>query len=129
MPHRATQTREMDVLTEFIRRVQQARATSDYGPVKEMITPDALLRTADGETRGAGAVVDLLKEMNRERFRAQIVAPKGGLITVLISPVTRDGGWGRSREQVCEVYRDQVVGLTDLGRTQDMVYRPRSQPN
>ena len=129
MPRRATQTREMDVLTEFLRRVQKARATSDYGPVEEMVAPDATVLTGDGEDRGAEALVGLLRRMGGKRFRAQIVAPKGGLITVLMSPVTRDGGWGPSWEQIYEIYDDQVVGLTDLGRTPDMVYRSRSQPN
>ncbi|MEE9284329.1 MAG: hypothetical protein V3V35_01235 [Dehalococcoidia bacterium] len=129
MPRRAPQTREMDVLTEFLRRVQKARATADYEPFEMMVGADAVLQTADGETRGADAVVGHLRAMGRERYRVQIVAPKGGLITVLVSPVTINGGWGRSHEQIYEVYRDKVVGLTDLGRTPDMVYRRRSQPN
>jgi hypothetical protein len=125
----ATQTRECQVLKEFLRRVQEAHRTGDYGPVEAMVAPDAVLRTAQGERQGAAAVIELLKAMGAQRYRAQIVAPRGGLVTVNVSPVTIDGGWGPAHEQVYRLYHDRVVELIDLGRTPEMVYRRRSQPN
>lgn len=129
MPKRATQTREMELLTEFFRRISEAYRTGDFGPVDELIDPDVVLRTQQGERQGVAAVTDFLKAMGKERWKGQIVAPKGGLVTVLISPVTSEGGWGRGHEQVYRIHHDKLVELIDLGRTPDMVYRPGSQPN
>jgi hypothetical protein len=126
---RAPQTRDCDVLLEFLRRVQQARHTGDYGPVEAMLAPDVILRTAQGESKGAAHVVEHLKELDKTPYRAQIVAPRGGLMTVNISPITIDGGWGPAHEQVYRLYYDKVVEMIDLGRTPEMVYRDRSQPN
>lgn len=126
---RAPQTRECDVLKKFLRRVLQAHHTGDYGPVEAMIAPDAILRTAQGEREGAAQIIEHLKELGKAPYRAQIVAPKGGLVTVNISPITIDGGWGPAHEQVYRLYHDKLAELIDLGRTPEMVYRPRSQPN
>lgn len=125
----APQSRECNVLADFLRRVQEAHRTGDYKAVEAMLAPDVLLRTKEGEQQGVPAAMEFLKGMGRQRYRAQIVAPKGGLITVNVSPILLDGSWGKSHEQVYRLYKDKVVEIMDLGRTPDMVYRPASQPN
>ena len=67
--------------------------------------------------------------MAQEPYRASIVAPKGGLVSVLISPIRIDGDRRGSREQIYRLRHDKIVEVIDLGRTPQMVNRPLSQPN
>ena len=127
---RAPETREIDFLTEFFRRAKLAASSGDYGRLEEMIAADAALVTRDGRISGSQAVIAHLKAMAREQYRAEIVAPKGGLCTVLVHSVSWDGRVvGKAYEQVFRVREDRLIELIDLGRTQDEVYRPESQPN
>ena len=127
---RGTQTREVDVLGELFRRVKTADVTGDYTHVEEMIDQDAVLLTREGEEKGIETIIRHLREMGGQgRYRVQIVAPKGGLIAVLIHPVSFEGVTvGRGREQTYRLRQDKLIELIDLGRTPDMVYRPESQP-
>ena len=128
MFRRATQTREVDVLSRFLGLVKKAHSTLDFAPVEAMIDPGVVLRTRDREEKGIAAVVAYLKEMGKSKYQAHIVAPKGGLTTVLISEVLIDGGRGNEHEQIYRLYRDKIVELIDLGRSPGLVSRPLSQP-
>jgi hypothetical protein len=128
MFHRATQTREMDVVTKFLRRIMLAYSTWDYAPVEELIHTDASLRTKEGVKTGIDPIIRHLKAEGKQRYKATIVAPKGGLTTVIISPVLADGVRGKEHEIVLRVHRDKIAEVIDLQRTPDMVYRPESQP-
>jgi hypothetical protein len=125
---RAQQTRDIDFLVEFLRRIQKARETWDYELVEEMIHAKAILRTVDGEKTGVDPIIRFLKSIGEKPYKAEIVAPKGGLATVLITPITIDTR-AQSREQIYRIRNDMLIELTDLGRTPEMVYRPMSQPN
>lgn len=125
---RAPQTRDIDFLVEFLRRVQKARETGDYQPVSALIHPKALLRTPGGEKTGVDPIVNHLKALAEKPYKAEIVAPKGGLATVLITPVTMDTR-PQSREQVYRIRGDVLIELIDMARTPEMVFRPMSQPN
>lgn len=126
----APQTREIDMLLGFFRRLKTAESTRDYSLVEQMIDPKAVLYTREGEKEGRETVLAHLREMAKQPNRKQIVAPKGGRITVLVSSLSAMGTLeGRPREQVYHIRQDHLVGLVDLGRTPDMVYRPESQPN
>ena len=61
MFHRATQTREMGVVTEFLRRLMRAYSSWDYAPVEELIHSDAVLRTREGEKTGIDPIIRHLK--------------------------------------------------------------------
>ena len=126
---RATQTREVDVLAEFLMRVYHAMETGEYGPVEELLDPEVQVRTRAGQVSGIPAATDFFKVMTQEPYRASIVAPKGGLATVLISPVRIDGDRRGSHEQIYRLSHDRIVEIIDLGRTPEMVYRPLSQPS
>lgn len=126
---RSTETREVEVLSDLFRRLRRAETDGDYSPVEGMVHPDAVLRVRGGESIGREAVVNFLREMGKSKYKAQIVAPKGGLTTVLIEDV----GLGRARrssahEQIYRLLDDALVELIDIGRTPDMVYRSESQP-
>ena len=126
----ASQTHELGFLLDFFKKVRTAAQSGDYSPLEPLIRADAKLITAAGEQVGRETVLAQLKGMQQQRHRIQIVAPKGGLITVLIVPLSREDTLvGRGREQVYRVAEDQLIELTDLGRTPNMVYRPESQPN
>ncbi|MBM4406321.1 MAG: hypothetical protein FJ039_09120 [Chloroflexi bacterium] len=125
---RAQQTRDIDFLVEFLRRVQKARETGDYQPVAALIHPKALLRTHGGEKTGVDPIVNHLKTLAEKPYKAEIVAPKGGLATVLITPITVDTR-AQSHEQVYRIRGDMLIELIDMGRTPEMVFRPMSQPN
>ena len=125
---RATQTREIDFITRFLRELMAAYSTWDYSAVEEMIHPEAVLTTRQSEQKGTDPIIRHLKEMGKRRFRTQIVAPKGGLVTVLITPVVPEGPRPVGVEQTYRILNDRLVGLIDFGRTPDMVYRPESQP-
>ena len=125
---RAPQTRDVDVLVEFLRRIQKARETWDYESAEEMIDPKAILRTRDGEKVGIDSIIRFLKTLGEKPYKAEIVAPKGGLATVLITPITIDTR-AQSREQIYRIRNDKLIELIDMGRTPEMVYRPMSQPN
>jgi hypothetical protein len=77
---------------------------------------------------GIDPIIRHLKTEGKQRYKAKIVAPKGGLTTVIISPVLTDGVRGKEHEIVLRVYHDKIAEVIDLGRTPDMVYRPESQP-
>ena len=126
---RATQTREVDVLAEFLMRVHHAIGTGEYGPVEELLDAEVQVRTRVGQVSGIPAAIDFFKVMAQEPYRASIVAPKGGLVTVLISPIRIDGDRRGSREQIYRLRHDKIVEVIDLGRTPQMVNRPLSQPN
>ena len=78
---------------------------------------------------GSKVVLDYLLEMEEEPYTMEIVAPKGGLLTVLVTPVL---GHGQppvdSREQVYGILHDRLAEVIDLGRTPAQVERPESQP-
>ena len=125
---RAYQTRDVDILTEFLRRVYKARDTWDYEPVEAMIEENAILRTRDGEKVGRDPIIRHLKVLGEHEYKASIVAPKGGRSTVIITPVTIDTR-PESHEQFYRVKKDKIAELTDFGRKPEQVYRPLSQPN
>lgn len=127
---KATQTREVDVILELFRRMRAAEATGDYSGVEAMVRQDAVLLTRAGERRGEDAVVQHLREMGAQRYRAHIVGPRGGLVSVLVSALSLEGTpTGQAHEQVYRLSHDQLAGLIDLGRVPQQVYRPESQPN
>lgn len=127
---RASQTHELAFLLDFFRKIRLAAPSGDYAPLEQLIGQDARLLTAAGEKSGRQAVLEHLKNMQQQRHRVQIAAPKGGLITVIVVPLSREDTLvGRGREQVYRIAHDQLVALIDLGRTPNMVYRPESQPN
>ncbi len=127
---RAPGTREMDFLTKFFKRARAAASSGDYAPVEGMIAGDAALVTRDGRATGSQDVIGHLKAMAREQYRAEIVAPKGGLCTILIRSVSWDGRVSsKAYEQVFRLREDRIIEVIDLRRTQDEVYRPESQPN
>ena len=126
---RATQTREVDFMIEFFRRLKSAERTGDYPPVAEMVHPDAVLNTPAGEQKGVQPIIQHLRGMGEQRYRAEIVAPKGGLVAVLISRVSLEGASIRpAHEQTYRLSHDKLVELIDIGRTPNLVYRPESQP-
>ena len=75
---RATQTREVDVIAEFLARLHAAYRHWDYAPVEEMLDPEVELRTKEVVVKGKDTAVRFLKEMGKQRYRASIVAPKVG---------------------------------------------------
>lgn len=126
----ASQTREVAFLIRFFRMLKTAKGTGVWAPVEALIDPQAFLRTKAGVTAGAKAVLQHLQAMQEHPFQVSIVAPKGGLITVLVSSMDREGQpVNRGHEQVYRILRDHLVELIDLGRTPQQVYRPESQPN
>ena len=126
----ATQTREVGFLMQLFRRLRQAEASHDYAPVERMIDPSSFLRTEVGIVEGRKAVLQHLRRLQAQQFRMEIVAPKGGLITVLVSDRGGDAEPSGSRhEQVYRVADDHLLEIIDLGRTPEQVHRPESQPN
>ncbi len=125
----ATQTREMDFLLEFFNQMKLAAASGDYAALEPMIDEQAVFRTTGGRKVGRDLIVQHLKAMDKTRHRKQIVAPKGGYVTVNVLPLAFDGTLaGRPHEQIYHIRQDRLVELIDLGRTPDMVNRPESQP-
>jgi len=126
----ASQTHELAFLLDFFRKARAAAESGDYAALEPMVREDARLMTVAGEKIGRQAVLEHVKSMHQQQHRIQIVAPKGGLITVLVVPLSREDTLiGRGHEQVYRVVQDQLVKLIDLGRTPSMVYRLESQPN
>ena len=116
-------------MTEFFCRLKAAFISWNYLPIEEMLHPEVVLTTRQGQEQGFDPVIRHLKRLRGEPFRTQIVAPKGGLITVLITPIRMEGRLARSQEQVYRISHDRLIELVDLERTPDMVYRPESQPS
>ena len=130
MNRRATQTREIDFLREFFRRITEAKNSGDYEPVKELCAPDVVLRYRRDQLKGPDSVVDHFKELAARRHQIAIAAPKGGLVTVLVRDVSWDGTLSsQSSEQIFRIAHDKLVELIDLGRSASMVHRPESQPS
>ena len=125
---KAPQTRDVDVVLDFLRRLQKAFVTWEYAPVEAMLAPQAVVRLRQGELSGVDAIIGYLKNMGTKSYRFAITAPKGGLCTVNVSEPMVDSQ-GQTFEQIYHVRGDKVVEIIDMGRTLDMVYRPLSQPN
>ena len=126
----AAQTREVDFLMRFFRQLRLSKATGDYGPVEALIDPQASLTTKAGVAVGSKAVLQHLQEMGKQPYKMSLVAPKGGLLTVLVAPLANGGiPLDRGHEQVYRILHDHLVELIDIGRTPQQVYRPESQPN
>ena len=124
------QTHEVEFIMSFFHQLKLAKKTGVYAPVERLIAPDARLLTAKGEHKGAKEVLEHLKEMEKQRYHMDIVAPKGGLVTVLVAPVSYEGlPIGRGREQVYRILDEKLIELIDIGRTPQQVNRPESQPN
>ncbi len=124
------QTHEVEFIMTFFHNLKLGKKTGDYTAVERLIAPDARLLTAKGERRGAKEVLEYLKEMEKQRYHMEIVAPKGGLVTVLVAPVSYEGQpIGRGREQVYRLLDEKLIELIDIGRTPQQVNRPDSQPN
>ncbi|MBI3743190.1 MAG: nuclear transport factor 2 family protein [Chloroflexi bacterium] len=121
--------REVAFLEDFFARLRKAEKNGDFSLVRALVADDAILRTSGAVEPGADAVMAFLQVMAKNRWRIAIVGPKGGLISVLVSPLANDGSIGQSHEQVYHINHDKLVELIAIGRTPDMVYRPRSQPN
>lgn len=125
----APQTREVDFLMRFFKQLRLAKATGNYAPVEKLIDPQAALRTTKGTSLGSRVVLEHLRLMEEQPYHMEIVAPKGGLMTVLVSPDTAERSpLTSSHEQVYRILQDRLVELIDLGRTPQQVYRPESQP-
>ena len=123
----APETREMATLEAFHQRAREARATRDWSAVEVMLDEHVVVRTQEGERHGRAAALDLVRRMAEERSRVAIVGPRGGLISVLVSP--RQATRRIEYEQTYRLENDKINEIIDLGRTPDQVYRQRSQPN
>ena len=123
----APETREMAILEAFHQRAREARATRDWSAVEAMLDEHVVVRTKEGAREGRAAALDLVQRMAEERSRVAIVGPRGGLISVLVSP--RQATRRIEYEQIYRLENDKISEIIDLGRTPDQVYRQRSQPN
>ena len=143
----APETREMAILEAFHQRAREARATRDWSAVEDprglppagargprhagllevLLDEYVVVRTQEGERHGRAAALDLVQRMAEERSRVAIVGPRGGLISVLVSP--RHATRRIEYEQTYRLENDKINEIIDLGRTPDQVYRQRSQPN
>ena len=123
----APETREMATLEAFHQGAREARATRDWSAVEAMLDEHVLVRTRGEARQGRQAALDLVQRMVEERARVAIVGPRGGLISVLVSP--RHATRRIEYEQTYRLEHDKIVEIIDLGRTPDQVYRQRSQPN
>ena len=92
-----------------------------------MLDERVVVRTQEGERHGRAAALELVRRMAEERSRVAIVGPRGGLISVLVSP--RHATRRIEYEQTYRLEHDKITEIIDLGRTPDQVYRQRSQPN
>ena len=127
---RGAETREVETLMKLFRRIKVAHGTGDYAAVADMVHEDAVLRTVEGEEHGRDPIIRHLKMIEDSRHQTEIVAPKGGLVTVVMTPISRDGSrTGKGYEQIYRLAHDRLVELIDIGRTPDMVNRPESQPS
>ena len=120
-------TREMATLEAFHQRAREAQASRDWSAVEAMLAEDVVVRTRDDVREGRPAALDLAQRMVEERSRVAIVGPRGGLISVLVSP--RHATRRIEYEQIYRLEDDKINEIIDLGRTPDQVYRQRSQPN
>ena len=123
----APETREMATLEAFHQGAREARATRDWSAVEAMLDEHVVVRTREGALEGRAAALDLVQRMAEERARVAIVGPRGGLISVLVSP--RHATRRIEYERAYRLEHDKIVEIIDLGRTPDQVYRQRSQPN
>ncbi len=125
---KAVQTRDMDVLVEFLTRLQKAFKNWEYQPVEELMDPAISMRTRAGDIVGIDAAIRHLKVIGQTPHDFIIAAPKGGLTTVQFREIVVDTK-PRVFEMTVRVQHDKVTEIIDLGRTPEMVYRPLSQPN
>ena len=123
----APETRELATLEAFHQRAREARASRDWSAVEAMLDERVVVRTREGAREGRAAALSLVKQMAEERSRVAIVGPRGGLISVLVSP--RHATRRIEYEQIYRLEHDKIAEIIDLGRTPDQVYRARSQPN
>ena len=127
MPRFASETRELEILQEFHRKVRIANSERDWQPVEDMMDEKAILRTKGKVTEGRAAIVELVRILAQMRYKIAVVGPRGGLISVLVSPPSTTRRV--EHEQIYRIHNDKIVELIDLGRTPNQVYRLRSQPN
>jgi len=126
----APQTREIDFLMRFFKKLRLAKASGSYTLVEKLIDPQAILRTMTGSSKGSKAVLEHLRLMEEQPYHMEIVAPKGGLMTVLVSPIMHGERLpGLGYEQVYRILNDNLLEVIDLGRTPGQVFRPESQPS
>ena len=117
----------MATLEAFHQGAREARATRDWSAVEAMLDEHVVVRTRGEVRQGRQVALDLVQRMAEERARVAIVGPRGGLISVLVSP--RHATRRIEYEQTYRLEHDKIVEIIDLGRTPDQVYRQRSQPN